>query len=363
MPKKPEKHAMRNLSLKNFLLAPCTLFFYTLLLFFGLSQSVTEAENEKSPTQEKKLTLYTALTATTPQIPLWAAINAGWPAGYTLDAQYWKTLDDLRGLMLAGKGDLWVGHLEGFAQAARRGAPVTLVAVTGWKKFYFISTDPELTGKAAENSLDALAETLRSSGKALAVAPQGSPAIGVLENMAARGGPVFALAPIPPQQLMLEMVRGSRQYALLPEPFVSALLAKNPRLRIVASLEEEFARRFEGLPRLPLTGIAVRTGFAEENPELVQNLVLAMQTAAARLADNPKEAAAALPESVRAALGQEVLEASLARDPVQVEPASAVRAEINAFLRLVSPESYDPNEPDRPPSKFFFLPDIWPQIR
>ena len=29
---------------------------------------------------------------------------------------------------MAGKGDIWIGNLDGFAQAARRGAPVTLIA-------------------------------------------------------------------------------------------------------------------------------------------------------------------------------------------------------------------------------------------
>ncbi|MDR1934219.1 MAG: hypothetical protein LBS49_01260 [Candidatus Accumulibacter sp.] len=330
--------------------------FCLVLLCAGSVPVQAVEEPSPAPSPAKKLVLYTALTATTPQIPLWSAIRSGWSAEYALEVEYWKTLDDLRGVMLAGKGDLWVGHLEGFAQAARRGAPVTLLAVTGWKKFYFVAAAGDAAAQSLSLDLDSLAQALRDRGEPLAVAPQDSPAIAILEDMGRRGGPAFAVAAMPPQQLMLEMLRGSRRFALLPEPLVSALLAKAPGLRVAASLEEEFARRFGGPGTLPLAGIAVRTGFAEENPELVRELVSAMQAAAARLAANPEAAAGVLPERVREAIGQDVLMNSLSRDLIHVLPAASARNEILSFLRIVLPESYAPEAPDRPPSEHFFLP-------
>jgi NitT/TauT family transport system substrate-binding protein len=326
--------------------------FCLVLLCAGSVPAQAAEKYSPAPPAAKKLLIYTALTATTPQIPLWAAIRSGWAEGYAIEVEYWKTLDDLRGVMLAGKGDLWVGHLEGFAQAARRGAPVTLLAVTGWKKFYFVAP----AGDAAALSLDSLAQALRDSEEPLAVAPQDSPAIAILEDMGSRGVPAFAVAAMPPQQLMLEMLRGSRRYALLPEPMVSALLAKAPGLRVAASLEEEFARRFGGPGTLPLAGIAVRTGFAAENPELVRELVSAMQTAAGRLAADPESAAEVLPERVRETIGQDVLRNSLSRDLIHVAPAASARDEILSFLRRVLPQSQAPGAPDLPPSEHFFLP-------
>jgi len=145
-----------------------------------------------------EVSVYMAMNATTPQIPLWKLIRSGWPEGYSLSANYWKTLDDLRGAVLAGKGDMWVGHLEGFAQAARRGAPVRLMAVSGWKKFYLVGQ----AGQAGSSlpALEDIAAELQRQGLPLPVAPQESPAIGILEAMARRGGPAFALSP-PPSSL------------------------------------------------------------------------------------------------------------------------------------------------------------------
>jgi NitT/TauT family transport system substrate-binding protein len=300
----------------------------------------------------RTLTLYTAMTATTPQIPLWAAIRAGWPAGRKLAVQYWKTLDDLRGLLLAGKGDIWVGHLEGFAQAAGRGAPLTLIAVTGWKKFYVVAA-----GEETPDSLEAVARAARRSEAPLVVAPQDSPAIGVLEYLAQRGGPSFTLEPMPPQQALLAMLRGSRRFALLPEPLVSALLEKKPELRLAASLEREAARFTGGPERLPLVGIAVKTSLLREEPDLIRDLARLMREAAEELADRPEEAIAVLPQNVREAFSAGVLEASLARDKILALPALEVRPEILAFLCMALPE-YCPDTPggELPPS--FFPPEF-----
>jgi NitT/TauT family transport system substrate-binding protein len=325
-----------------------TVFHVCWIFFSSLAADAAE-------TRKKELTLYTAVTATTPQIPLQAAVREGWPEGYSLKTEYWKNLDDLRGIMLAGKGDIWIGHLEGFAQAAKRGAPVTLIAVTGWKKFYFVASSDLRLPESASSPVVGLAEALRQTGQALAVAPQDSPALGILEAAAQLGGPSFSIAAMPPQQLMLEMLRGARSCALLPEPLLSGLLAKKSGLRVVASLEEEAARLFGGPNRLPWVGIAVHSRLIEENPRLVADLVERMQRAATRLADDPEAGAAVLPSEVARAVGGDVLAASMERDLVMVVPAARARDEIVRFLRMVAPTALVPGtgESPAPPAGFF----------
>ncbi len=315
-------------------------------VFFAFLSLAPRAVSALEP-PKKKLTVYTAMTATTPQIPLWAAANGhgraeknGWNGGYALKTEYWKNLDDLRGVILAGKGDIWVGHLETLLQAARRGAPVTLIAVTGWKKFYFVSTKPLPVAGDGATPVAVLAALLAQSGKALAAAPQGSPALGILNAIERRGGPAFRVETMPPQQLMLAMLRGAYEAALIPEPLVSTLLAKKPDLHVAASLEDEYARRFGGPARLPWAGIAVHTRLAKEDPRFVQELVARMQSAAARLADpqasDPKTGDF-LPQAVRDAVGADVLAASLSRDIICVMPAAAVKDEVHAFLDTITP--------------------------
>ncbi|MDR1946003.1 MAG: hypothetical protein LBQ51_02395 [Desulfovibrio sp.] len=297
-------------------------------LFAPASAPAIAPENKKIA-----CVLYTAQTTTTPQIPLWAALNVEAPGKLDISVEYWKNLDDLRGIILAGKGDIWVGHIEGFAQAALRGAPITLAAVTGWKKFYFVAP-PESTATDAES----LAAELREGKRQLAVAPQGSPALAVLETMRKRGGPSFAVSAMPAPHLMLEMLRGSQDCALLPEPLVSSLAAKKPGLRIVAGLEDEFSRLYGGPARLPWAGVAVNTRFAAEHPEIVGRLVRDMARCAARLAGDPSAAIDVLPEEVKKNTGTDIIRASLARDMIFAAPAAEVKEEIAAFLRMALPD-------------------------
>lgn len=325
--------------------------FAAFLFIFPGMLSLCSAADE---TPGKRIVLYTALTATTPQIPLWAAIREGWPAGHDLDIRYWKNLDDLRGVMLAGKGDIWVGNLEGFAQAARRGAPVTLIAVTAWKKFYFVTT-----GEKTITSFEAMKDALEKSGEPLAVTPQDGPALGVLDVIGKKSGQPFTVAPLPPQQLMLEMVRGNRPHALVPEPLLSLLLAKRRDIRIVGSLEAEYAKQFGGEARLPLAGIAVNTAFAKAHPELLKKLVQAMQDKAPLLNTRPEKAIAVLPKEVRDTLGVEILKASLSRDLIHVESADKVRAQVAAFLNMTVPQRQENSlKGDTLPSSSFILPGL-----
>lgn len=283
---------------------------------------------------EGTVLLYTAVGATTPQIPLWAAIHEGWPENGGVTVEYWKTLDDLRGVMLAGKGDFWVGHLEGFAQAALRGAPVRVAAVTGWRKFSCLTP-----GSSRAATLEELAQELERAGLPLAVAPRDSPALAILENIKKRGGPSFAVEAMQPQQLMLEMARGSRAYAILPEPLATALLARETGFRIAASLEEEFSRLYGGPARLPLAGVAVNADFAARRPETVRKLVAAMRRHGERLAEDSEAAVAALPENVRKNVGESVIRASLPRDLILAVPAAEAKEEIAAFLKMALPRA------------------------
>jgi NitT/TauT family transport system substrate-binding protein len=255
----------------------------------------------------------------------------------------WKTLDDLRGLVLAGKGDVWVGHLEAFGRAAAKGAKVELLAVTAWKKFWFLSApwpgEEGGAGQAYPADPAGLARLLAARGLPLYAAPQSGPATGVLARIASLGGPSFRVESLPLQQVLLELASGRARAALIPEPGVSAALARNPGLRIAGSLEEEHARIAGGPARLPQAGVAADADFARGNPALVEELLALMASGAEACAGlGPEEAARRLPPTLRRNMGDAVLAASLARDPVLSVRASEAEEEIRGFLCVAAPE-------------------------
>ncbi|MDR2461154.1 MAG: hypothetical protein LBE38_10345 [Deltaproteobacteria bacterium] len=310
-----------------------------LMAFWALSFSINSfAQTEALP---DKVTIYTATGATTAVLPLLGAIRQGWPQ-VSLEVIEWKNLDDLRGLVLAGKGDIWVGHLETLALAANRGAPVSILAITAWKKFYFISSPLPLEPGAAPRhpkDLMELSQYLQKEKFSLSAAPRNSPAAGVVASLKALGGPAFELSALPPQQVLLELASGKIKAALLPEPMVTVALTKKDDLKVIANLEEEYAKHTGGPKRLPHAGIAVNSRFNEKYPQLVSLLLSDMLKASEELLDmTPEQIVLLLPESTRDNLGTVNLQNSLARDIILTLPAWQVKDEIESFLCVSAPE-------------------------
>ncbi|MDR1164479.1 MAG: hypothetical protein LBO66_01155 [Deltaproteobacteria bacterium] len=306
--------------------------------------------------QEKEVIVYSAQGATTAVLPLWGVLRAGWPEGRDVSVREWKNLDDLRALILAGKGDVWAGHVETLARAASRGAPVSLVMVTARKKFYFLSVKLPL----GENSppewpkdLATLASYLEKKGLPLSGAPRNGPAAGILESWPSLGGPRFKFEGLPPTQALLGLARGQSVAALLPEPLATVALSQNPSLAVIANLEEETGRLTGAPPRLPQAGIAVNANFARESPEAVSSLAALLRQEAARLAAlSPAEAIAFLPPETIRDLGRENIVASLSRDPIGALDPWEIREEIEFFICLSAPDicSQGALPPSFPPS-------------
>jgi NitT/TauT family transport system substrate-binding protein len=295
------------------------------------------AEEDQVPSE---VAVYSATGGTTVVLPLLGAVKAGWPHA-KLIMNEWKNLDDLKGLTLAGKGDIWLGHVESLALAASRGAPVALIAVTAWKKFYFVSLKLELRpGEPPEwpKDLGELSEYLNKNGLELASAPKNNPAQGVLDSLKALGGPSFKVIGLPPQQVILELNTKRRSAAILPEPIVTAALLKNPDLKIIANLEEEYAKKTGGKPRLPHAGVAANRNFISKYPALTDELLLDMKKAASEMEkESPEEMVNLLPESTQNSLGRETLIDSFSRDHVHMETAWEAKGEIEAFVCLTAP--------------------------
>lgn len=275
------------------------------------------------------LVIYTAVGATTAQAPLFGAIKDGWDPGEVIEIRFWKDLDDLRGVILAGEGDVWVGHLDGLAQAARRGAPVRLLALTAWAdKFRFLTTDPGISSPAE------LAKRT-TAGEPLNVAPRGSPAVSLIEAARRTGGPGFAFADRPQQRIAMELGRGTLRHVEVPEPLASVLRSKFPALRDVGGLSEVFKPTGDLGHGAPMAGVAVRAASTDETPERFRSLTGAMVRWAERNGTDPDATLAVLPPETLSSLGAESVRASLERDPTFVVDAATAKPLIEETLRVL----------------------------
>ena len=184
-----------------------------------------------------EIVVYTNPGATTPVLPLWHIAREGKIPGVDFRFRHWNSPVTLQSLLLAGDGVLWVGHTESFIRAQRHGAPVRLLAVTGWRKWQIVS---RLPGKR-------FPEDFCPDGR-LDFAPPGSSGKVLVEKLLLRQGLKVDFAPVELQALMLRLVEGRSDTAMLPEPFATTVLARLPEMRIVSSAEKIYDE---------ITGIAV----------------------------------------------------------------------------------------------------------
>lgn len=290
------------------------------------------------------LSVYTTGQATTPQMPLWKAFAEG-ELPFTPAIQYWKTLDDLRGLLLAGKGDIWIGHIDGFAQAAMRGAPVQLVSVTGWKKFYLLTSLPDIHTFSDVRALGA--------GTEIASAPPHSPGVAVLRALEKHGVPAFTYVAYEPKQLALMAMQNKVPLLLIPEPLVTVLLQKAPHLRIVASVEEEYGRLTGKPAMLPIAGIAVNTNTLTRMPRLAQQLEQALANQEVTLQQFPLGGVHAMPEDFERFIPRPLVEASLERDVIRIRSARESKDMILEYLQMLFPDMENETRYGTLPETFF----------
>jgi NitT/TauT family transport system substrate-binding protein len=276
--------------------------------------------------------VYTAPTTTTPQLGLWAAYQDGFFDGmFELETVLWKDIDDFQAAMLAGRGDIWIGHTEGMAYARQRGAPVVLLAVTAWRKFYVLSRNPAI------QSVDDL------YGRALPYAPSGSPAVPLLQALPGAASERIDFQPQEARQLALLLQREKIETVCVPEPLATILLHNVPGLRVAFSIEDLYGQYTPYADRIPVAGIAVHERLLREQPNVVRRLQEGIVTYTRRLAEQPGLALSALPETFREYVPDSILADSLERDVLQAEPAGAVRDELAAYLRMVAPALVRPD--------------------
>ena len=107
------------------------------------------------------------------------------------------------------------------------------------------------------------------------------------------------------------LAAGQAYLAVLPQPFVTSVLAKNPDVRIALNLTEEWDKVTEDGSKLTMGALVVRKDFAESNPAAVRNFLKEYQASTQYVTDEANlDDAAALIEQygiISAAVAKQAL--------------------------------------------------------
>ncbi|MDD4588191.1 MAG: ABC transporter substrate-binding protein [Heliobacteriaceae bacterium] len=239
-----------------------------------------------------------------------------------VQVSWYQSVEEAMSRIMRDEVDISILPVNSMAILFNRGVPVQLGAVSTWGILYLVSADPQVNSWA----------DLR--GKTVAVGAQGfSPDLVFRSLLAAQGlqagQDVQILYGASPEIAQL-LAAGQLQVAVLPEPMLTAVLVKNPNLRIVLNLETEWQKAFPQTKGLPQAGLAVSKKFSETNPEAWRQFALEYAQNLAGYVNDPTKVGVREEQVLRLPL--QVVRESLSRSNLQFVPADEAQEAVHAYL-------------------------------
>ena len=149
------------------------------------------------------------------------------------------------------------------------------------------------------------------------------------------------------------MLDGRAPAALLPQPFVTTLMAQNPEFTRALSIDDEWAAATGGI-ELAMSCIVVRTDFLEGNPQAVRDFLEDFAASIDFAVNQPEQAAEMIGEFE--IMPQQIALAALPHSAIASVTGPEMKAAVLAYLAVLyqqNPASVGGALPDE---SFFFLP-------
>ncbi len=86
------------------------------------------------------------------------------------------------------------------------------------------------------------------------------------------------------------LIAGKVETGVLPEPLVTMVLLKNPKMQVVLDFQKEYANKTNSQNSYPLSCIVVKESFYKENPEIIKTFLEELEQSIEFVNKNPMEA-------------------------------------------------------------------------
>lgn len=151
------------------------------------------------------------------------------------------------------------------------------------------------------------------------------------------------------------LLAGDAELAVLPQPFVTQVLAKDPSMQILLDINEEWNTASGGESVLSMGCLVVNKAFAEENPEFVAEFLKQYEASVNYVNENPADAAKLIAEA-GIVPSVELAEKVIPYCNIVYKSAQDAKTEINGFLQVLydfAPASVGGTMPD---DGFYYAP-------
>ncbi len=235
-----------------------------ILMVLALSGCAKSAEKAKPNPAAPKTPAISEVTLLNPVGPLVVpaaglAANKVDTDNLKINVQYWKSNDEVIGLLSSKKAEFAVLPVTMAASVDASGVKLTMLGVHEWKVFYMVAPGAD----SFKNW-----ESLRNQEVYIPVGKGSTVDLllrSAIESRGMKPDQDVKIVYAPPQEIVTLFQSGKVTFAALPEPYAT-LAIKGGNGQIVLDFQKYWAETTKGPERLPVAGLFVRRDFYEKYP-------------------------------------------------------------------------------------------------
>lgn len=207
------------------------------------------------------------------------SVKDGYEVEYTLEA----TSDALSTDVMKENLDIAIVPSNMAATAYNKTSNYQILGTVGKGSFYLVSSDESVTG--LDESLEG--KTVGNIGKSLT---PDITAKAILKEKGINASNITFNYSNEASDLVSLLATGKLTTGIVPEPALTGLLSKNENLKVICSVNDTWKEVFENENGYPQSTLIVKTSFAKENPEFVENFISAVEENINWTNEKPSEA-------------------------------------------------------------------------
>ena len=258
----------------------------------------------------------------------------------TINYDVQKTSDLLVSELMKGEAELAIIPSNLALQAYKKGLDYKIVGTIGWGSLYLVSENnindlSELKGKEIYNTGKGLTpdiifkEILKNNN------------ISEEEVNFSYVGAASELAPL--------VATGKAEYAVVPEPVLSTVMSKNPNIKIILNLNEEWAKFNDVKEGYPQSTLVIKEEFFNEIKDsgVYEELINSFKESEEFAVNNPQETAT-ICEDLGITVNKDVINESMKNSNLRFTDISNCMEEYNVYFSTIDTESKGENNEYKP---------------